>query len=188
MTTDLKLGLQLGYWASKPPEYDWVGLVKYAEDLGFDSVWTAESWGSDAFTPARLDRRQHHHASAWAPAIVQLSARTPTATAMHAMTMDHLSGGRFILGLGAVRPAGRRGLVRPARSRKPLARTREYVEIIRQVLRREKPVTSDGRVLPAALPGPGRAPASASRCKRSLHPLRADLPIILGAEGPRTWR
>src|SRR6187397_757617 len=111
--------------------------------LGFDSVWSAEAYGSDALTPlawwgAHTDRIR------LGTGIVQLSARTPAATAMAAITLDHLSGGRFILGLGASGPQvveGWYGEPYP----KPLARTREYVSIVRQVLAREAPVTFDGQ-------------------------------------------
>ena len=111
MTADLGLGLMLGYWGANPD--DATDTVLAAEDVGFDSVWTAEAYGSDAFTPltwyaARTTRIK------LATGIVQLSARTPAATAMSAATLDALSGGRFTLGLGRVRAAGGRGLVRRA--------------------------------------------------------------------------
>src|ERR1700753_4189013 len=137
----LKLGLNIGYWAGGPP----VGAAEAfleAERLGFDSMWTAEAYGSDALTPlawwgAATSRIK------LGTSIMQLSARTPTAAAMAAMSMDHLSGGRFILGLGASGPQvveGWYGQPYP----KPLARTREYIEIVRKVLARDVPVTSDG--------------------------------------------
>ncbi len=102
MSSDLKLGLQLGYWGANKPTHH-VELAQEAERLGYDSVWTAEAWGSDAFTPL-----------AWIGAntskvrlgtsVAQLSARTPTAAAMAALTLDHLSNGRMILGLGVSGP------------------------------------------------------------------------------------
>ena len=96
----LKLGLQLGYWQAQPHP-NFVELAREAERAGYDSVWTAEAWGSDAFTPlawigAHTDRIK------LGTGIVQLSARTPTATAMATLTLDHLSKGRMILGLGRV--------------------------------------------------------------------------------------
>ena len=108
----MKLGLTLGYWGAQPPT-DALEKILEAERLGYDAVFTAESWGSDAFTPlawwgSRTSTIQ------LGTSIVQISARTPTATAMSALTLDHLSGGRFMLGLGRLRAAGRRGLVRPA--------------------------------------------------------------------------
>jgi F420-dependent oxidoreductase-like protein len=114
-------------------------------------------------------------------AIVQISARQPAATAMAAMTLDHLSGGRFILGLGVSGPQVVEGWYgRPFA--KPLARTREYIGIIRDIWAREGPVTSDGPHYPLPLPdGTGLGKA----LKSSIHPRRPDIPIYLGAEGPK---
>ena len=98
----MKLGLQLGYWGAQPPD-NHAQLVAAAEDAGFDAVFTAEAWGSDAYTPlawwGSSTRRLRLGTS-----VVQLSARTPTACAMAALTLDHLSGGRHILGLGVSGP------------------------------------------------------------------------------------
>ena len=181
MTADLKLGLQLGYWASKPPEHDWVALARQAEDLGYDSVWTAESWGSDVFTPLAYLAASTSRIRL-GTGIAQMAARTPTATAMHAITLDHLSGGRVILGLGLSGPQVVEGWYgRPYP--KPLARTREYVEVIRKVLRRET-VTNDGEYYP--LPYRGLDSLGLGKPLRTnLRPLRKDLPIFLGAEGPK---
>jgi F420-dependent oxidoreductase-like protein len=155
-------------------------MVAEAEALGFESVWTAESWGSDAFTPLAWWGSQTSRIQLGTD-LVQLSARTPTATAMAALTLDHLSGGRFILGLGVSGPQvveGWYGQPFP----KPLARTREYVEIVRKVLAREDRVVSAGPHYP--LPYPGGT--GLGKPLRSItHPLRADLPIYLGAEGPK---
>src|SRR5690606_4757391 len=111
------------------------------EELGYDSVWTAEAYGSDALTPlawlgASTSRIR------LGTAIVQMSARTPTATAMAAMTMDHLSGGRMMLGLGVSGPQVVEGWYGQP-YRRPLARTREYFDVLRQVMARER-VTHDG--------------------------------------------
>ena len=181
MTSDLKLGLQLGYWASKPPEYDWVALAREAEKLGYDSAWTAESWGSDVFTPLAYLAASTSRIRL-GTAIAQMAARTPTATAMQAMTLDHLSGGRVILGLGLSGPQVVEGWYgRPYP--KPLARTREYVEVIRKVLRREI-VAHDGQYYP--LPYRGEDSTGLGKALRTnLRPLRKDLPIFLGAEGPK---
>lgn len=179
--SSLKLGLQLGYWGARPP-VDPVGPAIEAEKLGFDSVWTAESWGSDALTPlawigARTSRIK------LGTAVAQLSARTPTAAAMAALTLDHLSGGRMILGLGVSGPQVVEGWYGQPFS-KPLARTREYVSIIRQVLRRDEPVSNDGEHYPLPYRGAG-AWGLGKPLKPITHPLRADLPIFLGAEGPK---
>jgi F420-dependent oxidoreductase-like protein len=113
--------------------------------------------------------------------LMQLSARTPTAAAMAAITMDHLSGGRFVLGLGVSGPQVVEGWYGQPFAR-PLARTREYVAVIRSVLAREGPVRADGEHYP--LPRPGGT-GLGKALKPTVHPLRADLPIILGAEGPK---
>jgi F420-dependent oxidoreductase-like protein len=178
---DLKLGLQLGYWGANPPP-DLVGIAQEAERLGYDSVWTAEAWGSDAFTPLAWIGA-HTSRIRLGTSVVQLSARTPTATAMAALTLDHLSAGRFLLGLGVSGPQVVEGWYGQPFG-KPLARTREYIDIIRQVLRREAPVTSAGPHYP--LPYTGEGAWGLGKGLRSItHPLRADVPIFLGAEGPK---
>jgi F420-dependent oxidoreductase-like protein len=177
----LKLGLQLGYWGAGPPP-GFVELAQEAERLGYASVWTAEAWGSDAFTPLAWIGAQTSRIQL-GTSVVQISARTPTATAMAAMTLDHLSGGRLILGLGVSGPQVVEGWYGQPFS-KPLARTREYIDIIRQVLRREEPVHSDGEHYP--LPYRGEKAWGMGKSLRSIvHPLRADIPIYLGAEGPK---
>ncbi|MBW2698869.1 MAG: LLM class F420-dependent oxidoreductase [Deltaproteobacteria bacterium] len=179
--SSLKLGLQLGYWGAQPPD-DLIPLVQEAERLGFDSVYTAEAWGSDAFTPLAYIAA-HTTKIKLGTAVVQLSARTPTATAMAALTLDHLSNGRVILGLGVSGPQVVEGWYGQPFS-KPLARTREYIDIIRQVLRREKPVESGGPHYP--LPYTGEGAWKLGKPLRSItHPLRADIPIFMGAEGPK---
>lgn len=177
----LKLGVQLGYWQAQPPSH-FVETAQEAERLGFDSVWTAEAWGSDAFTPLAWIGA-HTSRIRLGTSIVQISARTPASTAMHALTLDHLSGGRLILGLGVSGPQVVEGWYGQPFS-KPLARTREYVDIIRQVLRREAPVTNDGPHYPLPYRGEG-AWGLGKSLKSITHPLRADVPIYLGAEGPR---
>jgi len=177
----LRLGLQLGYWGAEPPR-DPIGVAQEVERLGFDSVWTAESWGSDAFTPLAWIGA-HTSKIKLGTSVVQISARTPTATAMGALTLDHLSQGRVILGLGVSGPQVVEGWYGAPFS-KPISRTREYVDIVRQVLRREAPVTSAGEHYP--LPYTGQGSWGMGKPLRSIvHPLRADLPIFLGAEGPK---
>ena len=143
-------------------------------------MWTAEAYGSDAFTPlawwgARTSRVR------LGTAIAQISARTPTAAAMAALTLDHLSGGRFVLGLGASGPQvveGWYGQPYP----KPLARTREYVQVIRQVLARDAPVTFDGEFY--QLPVHGGA-GLGKPLRSTVHPLRANLPRLSRAPPKR---
>jgi F420-dependent oxidoreductase-like protein len=181
MAHPLKLGLQLGYWGAQMPT-DLVPLAQEAERLGYDSVWTAEAWGSDAFTPLAWIGA-HTSRIRLGTSVVQLSARTPTATAMAALTLDHLSAGRVILGLGVSGPQVVEGWYGQPFS-KPLARTREYVSIIRQVLRRAAPVQNDGPHYPLPYRGPG-AWGLGKPLRSITHPLRADIPIYLGAEGPK---
>ena len=177
----MKLGLQLGYWGQLPSP-DWVDRAVAAEELGFTSVWTAEAWGSDALTPlaylaAKTERIK------LGTAVVQLAARTPTATAMSAITMDHLSNGRFQLGLGVSGPQVVEGWYgRP--SNKPLARTREYVEIIRKVMEREEPLNYQGEFHQHPYSGEGSV-GLGKPLKSIVHPLRRRIPIYLGAEGPK---
>ncbi|MFF0772586.1 LLM class F420-dependent oxidoreductase [Nonomuraea wenchangensis] len=172
----MKLGLQLGYWQRNAD--DATASVLAAERLGYDSVWTAEAYGSDAFTPlawygARTSRIK------LGTSVAQLSARPPVTTAMTAMTLDHLTGGRLLLGVGASGPQVVEGWYGQPFAR-PLARTREYVEIMRKVWRREEPVTGDGPHYPLPLPdGLGKP------LKLITHPLRPDIPVYLGAEGPK---
>jgi len=178
----MKLGLQLGYWHSQPPPDAYVGLTQTAEQLGFDSVWTAESWGNDVFTPLAW-LGAHTQRIKLGTAIAQMSARTPTACAMAALALDRLSGGRMILGLGVSGPQVVEGWYGQPFS-KPLARTREYVDIVRQVLRREGPVSNPGPHYPLPYRGPD-ALGLGKALKANTHPLRTDLPIYLGAEGPK---
>ena len=177
----MKLGLQLGYWGAQPPQG--VGeLVAAAEDAGFDAIFTAEAWGSDAFTPLAWWGRETSRVKL-GTSIVQMSGRTPTSIAMHVMTLDHLSNGRVILGMGVSGPQVVEGWFGEPFG-KPLARTREVVEIIRQVLAREAPVTNDGPHYP--LPYRGENSVGLGKAlKPIVHPLRADVPIWLGAEGPK---
>ena len=177
----MKLGLMWGYWGALPPP-DVIETTREAERLGFDSVWTAEAWGSDAFTPLAWIAA-HTSTIKLGTSVAQIAARTPTATAMAALTLDHLSGGRMMLGLGVSGPQVVEGWYgRPAT--KPLARTREYVEIIRQVLRRDGPLEFDGEFYQHPYRGPD-ATGLGKPLKAITHPLRADLPIYLGAEGPK---
>jgi F420-dependent oxidoreductase-like protein len=179
----LKLGLQLGYWQAQPPT-NFVELAQEAERLGYDSVFTAEAWGSDCFTPLAWIGA-HTERIRLGTAVCQISARTPTATAMATLTLDHLSKGRVILGLGVSGPQVVEGWYGQPFG-KPLARTREYIGIIRQVLARSGPVTNDGPHYPLPLPKDAPGAWGLGKPLRSItHPLRADVPIFLGAEGPK---
>ncbi|TFE37215.1 LLM class F420-dependent oxidoreductase [Streptomyces sp. ICN441] len=178
----MRLGLALGYWGRRPDPAQ-AELAVEAERLGYDSVWTAEAWGSDAFTPltwiaARTKRIR------LGTAVAQMAARTPTATAMHALTLDHLSGGRMLLGLGLSGPQVVEGWYGRPFPGSPLTATREYVDVVRQVLRREGPVELAGRF--HTLPYTGEDGTGLGRALKPItHPLRARLPVLLGAEGPK---
>lgn len=178
---DLKLGLTLGYWGAQPPE-GFLEKAIEAEGLGFDSVWTAESWGNDVFTPLTWIAA-HTSKIRLGSGIAQLSARTPTAAAMSALSIDHLSQGRMILGLGVSGPQVVEGWYGQPFA-KPLSRTREYIDIIRQVMKREGPVSNDGPHYPMPYQGEGSW-GMGKPLKPMVHPLRADMPIFLGAEGPK---
>lgn len=181
MARDLKLGIHLGYWFGGPP----AGVaeqLRTAEELEFDIALTAEAYGSDCFTPLAWYGSQTKRIRL-GTAVTQISARTPTATAMTALTLDHLTGGRFVLGLGASGPQvveGWYGQPYP----KPLARTKEYVSIIRRVLAREAPLDFQGDHYRSPLTGPGTT-GLGKPLKSITHPRSPDTPILLGAEGPK---
>jgi F420-dependent oxidoreductase-like protein len=178
----MRLGLALGYWG-RGPSPDHVRLVQKAERLGYDSVWTAESWGSDAFTPLTWIAA-HTSRIRLGTAVAQMAARSPVTTAMHALTLDHLSGGRMMLGLGLSGPQVVEGWYGRPFPASPLTATREYVDVVRQVLRREAPVELAGRFHSHPYRGQDGTGLGKS-LKPITHPLRADLPILLGAEGPK---
>jgi F420-dependent oxidoreductase-like protein len=155
--------------------------VLEAERLGYDSVWTAEAYGSDAVAPAAwvAARTTRIHVGT---GIMQIPARTPAMTAMTAMTLDALSGGRFRLGLGVSGPQVVEGWHGQPFG-KPLARTREYVEIVRAVLARQKPLEFRGAYY--QIPYAGRDATGLGKPLRSILHGRAGLPIYLAAVGPR---
>lgn len=174
----MKLGLNLGYWMQGPE--DPIELVRQAEDIGFDSVWTAEAYGSDCVSTlcwmgARTSKIK------LGTGIMQLSARTPACAAMTAMTIDHLSGGRLILGVGASGPQvveGWYGQPYP----KPIGRTREWVRLVREMIKREGPVSFAGEHY--KLPYPGGS-GLGKPIKLINKPLRDEIPIYIAAEGPK---
>ena len=179
----LKLGYQYGYWTAAPrPAAELIGAAQRAEALGYDSLWTGESWSSDAFAPLAAVAGATSSIRL-CTGIAQIGARPPTTAAMHAMTLDGLSDGRVVLGLGVGGPQVAEGWYgRPFA--KPLARTREYVDIVRRTIAREEPVTSDGPHYP--LPFTGEGSVGLGKPLRLItHPLRPRIPIFLGAEGPK---
>jgi F420-dependent oxidoreductase-like protein len=174
----LRLGLTAGYsGADMRINTD---LILEAERLGFDSVWSAEAYGSDAVTPlafiaARTTRIR------LGTAIMQMPARTPAMTAMTAMTLDAISGGRFILGLGPSGPQVVEGW-HGVPYGKPLTRTREYIQIVRRILAREEPLEFKGEHYEIPYKGPG-ATGLGKPLKSILHG-RKDLPIYTASIGP----
>ncbi|MGH1491253.1 MAG: LLM class F420-dependent oxidoreductase [Acidimicrobiales bacterium] len=175
----MRLGLGMGYWSSGPPAGA-AEQIATAERLGFDCVWTAEAYGSDALTPLAWWGAATSEI-ALGTSICQLSARSPAAMAMAAMTMDHLSDGRFRLGLGASGPQVVEGWYGEPYS-KPLARTREYVDIVRKIIARDEPVIYDGNHYQMPIDG---GTGLGKPLMSTVHPLRTEIPIYLGAEGPK---
>jgi F420-dependent oxidoreductase-like protein len=179
----VRIGIQTGYWSRRPPKGVVAALVA-AEALGLDSVWTSEAYGSDAFTPLAWWGSRTRKVRL-GTGIAQISARTPTATAMQAISLDHLSGGRFVLGLGASGPQVVEGWYGQP-YRRPLARTREFVDVVRQVIARERPVAYDGEFYRLPLPASADGATGLGKAlKPTVHPLRREIPIILAAQGPR---
>ena len=173
----MRLGLMLGYWGLGLTAEDQRALLLEAESAGFDSVWTAEAYGSDAATPLAWFAAQTERIKLGA-AILQIPGRSPAMTAMTAVTLDHLSNGRFLLGLGTSGPQVAEGW-HGQRFGKQLARTREYVEIVRKALARER-LTYEGETYTLPLPdGPGKA------LKLMIAPVQERIPIYIAAIGPK---
>jgi F420-dependent oxidoreductase-like protein len=179
MTADLKLGYNVGYWPPTGPPPQAAETIAEAERLGFDSLWTAEAYGSDCLTPLAWWGSRTRNLRL-GTAIAQLSARTPAATAMAALTLDHLSGGRMVLGLGVSGPQVVEGWYGQPFA-KPLARTREYIAILRAIWARREPVAFQGEHYALPLPGSELG----KPLKSIVRPLREDIPIYLAAEGPK---
>jgi F420-dependent oxidoreductase-like protein len=180
----LKLGLNLGYWGIGPQGEDATEMVLAAERFGFDSVWAAESYGSDAvsvlgYLAAKTETIQ------LGAAILQVPARQPAAAAMAGVTLDALSGGRFIFGFGPSGPQVSEGWYGMPYE-KPWGRTREYVEIVKQIVAREGRLEYEGKhfVLPLkegeGVTGQGKA------LKLNIHPIRNAIPVYLGAIGRKS--
>ena len=174
----MRLGLNIGYAGSTLSVN--LDLVKHAEKAGFDSVWAAEAYGSDAITPLAWIAGQTEKIKL-GTAIMQMPARTPAMTAMTAMSLDQISGGRFILGLGPSGPQVVEGWHGMAYG-KPLTRTREYIDIIRKIFAREAPVVHEGEHYQMPFTGPGSS-GLGTPLKSILHG-RSDLPIFTASIGP----
>ncbi len=175
----MKLGLNLGYWGIGPQGPDAVEAVQAAERLGFDSVWVAESYGSDvvsvlAWLAPQTERIQ------LGGAIMQVPARPPAAAAMAGCTIDALSGGRFIFGFGPSGPQVSEGWYGVPYA-KPWGRTREYIEIVRRIVAREDRLTYEGEHFTLPLPG-----GEGKALKLNFHPVRNRIPIFVGAIGRKS--
>jgi F420-dependent oxidoreductase-like protein len=177
----MKLGLNLGYAPPGTNPAELVPLAQEAERLGFDSVWAAEAWGTDAVTVLAWIAAVTSRIRVGS-AIMQIPGRSPANAAMTAATLDLMSGGRFILGLGTSGPQVVEGWHGQPWG-KPLGKTREYVEIVRAALRREV-VEHEGEHYRIPYDGPG-ATGLGKPLKLMLRPLRAEIPIYLAAIGPR---
>jgi F420-dependent oxidoreductase-like protein len=176
----MRLGLHIGYWGLGLSAQEQLALVREAEAAGYDSVWTAEAYGSDAATILGWLAGQTERIRLGS-AIFQMPARTPAMTAMTAATLDQLSDGRMILGLGSSGPQVAEGWHGQPFARQ-LTRTREYVAVVRMALARER-VTFDGETLQLPLPdGPGKA------LKLTIGTVQESIPIYLAAIGPRNTR
>ena len=172
----MRLGLNLGYWGMGN-DADNLVLAKEADKLGYSVVWAAEAYGSDAATVLSFIAAQTEKIDVGS-AVFQIPGRTPANTAMTAATLDTLSGGRFRLGLGVSGPQVSEGW-HGVRFDKPLARTREYVSIVKMALARQK-VQFDGEFFTLPLPdGPGKA------LTLTVHPVRENIPLYLAAVGPK---
>jgi F420-dependent oxidoreductase-like protein len=172
----MRLGINLGYWGAGN-DADNLALAREADRLGYAVAWAAEAYGSDAATVLAWVAAQTEHIDVGS-AIFQIPGRTPALTAMTAATLDTLSGGRFRLGLGVSGPQVSEGW-HGVRFDRPLARTREYVDIVKLALSRRK-VAYDGEFFTLPLPdGPGKA------LVLTVHPTRPTIPIYLAAIGPK---
>ena len=173
----MRLGLNVGYWGLGMSASDQLEVVKEAESAGFDSVWAAEAYGSDAATVLAWLAAQTSRIRIGS-SIFQMPARSPAMTAMTAATLDQLSGGRMLLGIGTSGPQVAEGW-HGQRFGKQLQRTREYVEILRKALARER-LVHDGEAYQLPLPdGPGKA------LKLTIAPVQERIPIYIASIGPK---
>jgi F420-dependent oxidoreductase-like protein len=175
----LKLGLNLGYWGIGPAGEEAVEIVQAAERAGFESVWAAESYGSDVVSVLAWLAPQTTTIKLGA-AIMQVPARPPAAAAMAGATIDKLSGGRFLFGFGPSGPQVSEGWYGVPYA-KPWGRTREYIEVVREIIAREGPVEHAGEHYTLPLPGGEGKPL-----KLNFHPDRNQIPVFVGAIGRKS--
>ena len=175
----MRLGINLGYWGAD--SQDNVALAQEADRLGYHSVWTAEAYGSDAVTTLTWVAAKTERIKV-STAIMQMTARVPTMTAMTAATIDLLTGGRMLLGIGASGPQVVEGWHGVSYAQ-PLARTREYVAITRAIFRRESPLTFEGRHY--QIPYRGADATGLGKPLKSTLKAAPGIPIYLAAIGPK---
>jgi F420-dependent oxidoreductase-like protein len=173
----MRLGVNLGYWSTAQDARDGVLLAREADRLGYAVAWAAEAYGSDVVTVLTWVAAQTERIDVGS-GIMQIPARSPAMTAMTAASLDALSNGRFRLGIGVSGPQVSEGW-HGVRYDKPLGRTREYVDVVRRALTRQR-LTAPGPHYPLPLPdGPGKA------LKLIVHPVRDTIPLYLAAVGPK---
>ncbi len=175
----LKLGVNLGYWGIGPAGEEALDVVLAAEKLGFESVWVAESYGSDVVSVLAWLAGQTKTINLGA-AILQVPARPPAAAAMAGATIDKLSGGRFLFGFGPSGPQVSEGWYGVPYA-KPWGRTREYIEVVREIVAREGPLEHHGEHYDLPLPG-----GEGKALKLNFHPLRNEIPVFVGAIGRKS--
>src|SRR6201995_3697404 len=175
----LKLGLNLGYWGIGPAGEEALEVVQAAEGAGFESVWVAESYGSDVVSVLAWLAGQTKTIKLRA-AIMQVPARPPAAAAMAGATIDKLSGGRFLFGFGPSGPQVSEGWYGVDYA-KPWGRTREYIEMVRQITAREGPLEHHGTHYDLPLEG-----GEGKALKLNFHPLRNEIPVFTGAIGRKS--
>ena len=180
----LKLGLNLGYWGIGPQGEEAIEIVQAAEKAGFDSVWAAESYGSDAvsvlaYLAAKTETIQ------LGAAILQVPARQPAAAAMAGVTIDALSGGRFIFGFGPSGPQVSEGWYGVPYA-KPWGRTREYIEVVREIVARSGRLEHDGKHYKLPLTEGDGVTGQGKALKLNIHPVRNEIPVYVGAIGRKS--
>lgn len=175
----LKLGFYLGYWGIGPKGDEALEAVKYAESLDYESVWVAESYGSDVVSVLAWLAGQTEKINLGA-AIMQVPARPPATAAMAGVTIDELSGGRFMFGFGPSGPQVSEGWYGVPYA-KPWGRTREYIEVVREIVAREEKIDHQGEHYQLPLPdGQGKS------LKLNIRPRRTEIPVFVGAIGRKS--
>ena len=180
----LKLGLNLGYWGIGPQGDEATDVVLAAERAGYDSVWAAESYGSDAVSVLAYLAGKTETIQLGA-AIFQVPARPPAAAAMAGVTIDALSGGRFIFGFGPSGPQVSEGWYGVPYER-PWGRTREYIEVVRKIVAREERLEHDGEHYTLPLVEGEGVTGQGKALKLNIHPVRSEIPVYVGAIGRKS--